>query len=283
MSNRYSRRAQLRARVKGPEMGFCQICGNYRKLTEDHIPPKGCVEIKPVVIDSFFSLNQAIDKQRYLEILQQGLYVKSICKDCNNARLGNLYDPFLINFVNQVARIINLKETYFVSLPNPINIQIKPHRVARAIIGHLLAAKPPSDKPMDYGPMHSDFQSYFMNQNSSLPRTIEIYFWIFPSEIQSINLTYSYMIGCDRNKIVLGDSMKFFPLGFWVIYKKPDTVDLKLNKLAINPDCGFNDDHTYEIDTSIIPPLNWPENPDDNSVVLFNSDLPLAARPQVKQ
>ena len=88
------------------------------------------------------------------------------------------------------------------------------------------------------------------------------------------------MFNCDKNKFVLGDSLKFFPLGFWVTYKKPDIVDLNLNKLTIDPNCGIDDTRVFDIDTTIIPPLNWPETPDDNSVVLFNSDLPLSAKPK---
>lgn len=89
---------------KGP--GHCVICGVFGPLTKDHVPPKGCSVITNSVLSR---LTMATEGDRLVDKtihIQGGLKFKTICSDCNNARLGAQFDPELKIFVDSMRECL---------------------------------------------------------------------------------------------------------------------------------------------------------------------------------
>ena len=112
------------------DIGHCNICDSYEKLTEDHVPPKGSTRITQV---KMLSLSKALDvgaeeaKGRYS---QNGVKFKSLCGTCNNKYLGLKYDPSLNYLSNEIIKYIESN----LALPRILHIKVKPNLIARAVL-----------------------------------------------------------------------------------------------------------------------------------------------------
>jgi hypothetical protein len=115
------------------------ICGAYGSLTKDHVPPKGCGNIKDVVLKTFTP--QTFTKERTpVSYSQKGSHFRTICGKCNNDLLGAKYDPELIKLYKEVVGIAESAQNNRLILPRYHTHFIKPQKIARAVVGHLLAA-----------------------------------------------------------------------------------------------------------------------------------------------
>lgn len=63
----------------------------------------------------------------------------SLCRDCNNVRLGGRLDPTLVKLVRDVRRWIDWNRA------GEVAVTTKPLRLMRAVAGQLLAAEEGSD------------------------------------------------------------------------------------------------------------------------------------------
>jgi len=122
-------------KIKRGQIDICNICGVKTKLTWDHVPPKCCNNRYSIKVNSWVNglpLENSFEKQ-----YQNGIRFRTLCEKCNNDLLGAKYDNELAEFTNQVTSIV----TSSVISPAVINVPVKVNRLARAICGHLLAAK----------------------------------------------------------------------------------------------------------------------------------------------
>ena len=124
---------------------------------------------------------------------QNGLKFRSLCNDCNNRLLGKEYDPYLIDFSKKVSDIAGLAFNHNFSLPDQISINIYTQRVLRSILGHLLAADIREDMntPVTNSPYHNILRKYVLDPSESAPEELNVYYWLYPSDIQMIILTSS--------------------------------------------------------------------------------------------
>jgi hypothetical protein len=126
-----------KVKIRGPEIGYCNICERYEKLTDDHVPPRGSARIGAVEIRT---LSELFSRENTLfHLSQKGLLIRSLCGDCNNGRLGRLYDPHLNTISHEVKKLVKAYDDRRLIWPNRINLSITPQCVARAVVGHLLA------------------------------------------------------------------------------------------------------------------------------------------------
>ncbi|ULQ61036.1 hypothetical protein K7I13_07230 [Brucepastera parasyntrophica] len=90
-----------------------RICGEYKKLTSDHIPPKSCGNGKKV--------NVMINEEKFIS--QNGFNCKTICEKCNNELLGSNYDK---EFKGLYDRIDSFKNSRIILADNIlIDVDIK--------------------------------------------------------------------------------------------------------------------------------------------------------------
>ncbi len=117
-------------KYKRNRVGACNICGAKGRLTWDHVPPKGGIELQPVEIErvmSVFSSALALDRR---EISQNCLKFRTLCDRCNNDLLGARFDPALNDLGIAIGRFLRSdcpasttfagSDNYFCRLPQPL-------------------------------------------------------------------------------------------------------------------------------------------------------------------
>lgn len=148
----------------------CNICGETKQLTWDHIPPKSCGNFTEVRFNALFGSIPKLDE--YENLSQNGMKFRTICDDCNNRLLGKEFDP-------EMAAYTTMIESYVVSklvLPDVLFQTRKINRLCRAIVGHMLAALPYYS--------HEDLievrlREFFLDQNALPPSDIKLLNWMY--------------------------------------------------------------------------------------------------------
>lgn len=269
-----------KARIRGSKNGHCNICGNYGELTIDHIPPRGSTKIGTVEITT---LSEHFSSEKiYFLPSQKGLLFRSICSVCNSHHLGKLYDPQLNKISYEVKSLVKSHNERKLIWPGKIKISIAPQRVARAIVGHLLAGSLSNDKnntPVN-APMPNGLRDYFLHSTTNSPDELEIYYWLYFSNIQKIIKNIGVAVP-GKQGLIFGDILKFFPVAYWVVWDQPDDLKVNFPKLIRRKTMGVDETDYMEIDFQNIPRVDWPENPDDNMIILYRDDSAIVANPKL--
>jgi len=266
-------------KFEGDREGYCNICGNYSPLTRDHIPPQGCVTPTSVELRT---LTQYITKSSTkATVSQSGLKILSICGNCNNNLLGTKYDPELIEVSKKVDNMLRVQRELGLSLPDQINLSIKPQRLIRSVIGHILAGKLPiAGKPPISAPFPDALRNYFLEQSSNIPDQVEIYYWLYPSNKQIV--INSLAIGSTLGEGFISGSclLKFYPLAFWVVWDKPTSFPINFTKIPKDKVKGLDETCEIMIDLQNIPHLDYPEVPAEDQYIMSRQGSTFLAQPK---
>lgn len=277
--------------TKGSKTGYCNICNSYENLTCDHIPPKGCVIPQKVELISLqkhlsVDIDENIIKPTYS---QNGLNYRSICGTCNNKLLGTNYDPELIKTTNQVANILKLNDESGIILPKQASIEIKPQKLARAVIGHILAGKiPRKNISTQSHPYKTLLKKFLLDTDEDFSDDLEIYYWIYPSNKQVVinNLTKIFVNWNNlqtKGRIPLSGLLKFYPLSFWVVWKRSKEIHLSLQKIPMSKEIKLNDSVSINLHLNNIPNIFWPEGAHDDEMNVYDSNSATIAKPANKR
>ncbi len=265
----YTEKLKSRVLNKGLKIGFCVICGVHGKLSRDHVPPRMCNNLTDYELKTFpFPESQ----KRKGATSQGGTHFRTLCKKCNSERLGLKYDPDLVNLSNEITGLVLGAKNKIIVLPKSIYSLIKPQRVARSIVGHVLSAvsvKETKDGLIS-APLPDALREYFLDDSLSLPPKLHIYYWVYPSRKQVI-IKGAGKISMHGGGVVLGHIIKFLPLGFWLIWEKPNNFNTNLHELVPQRDMGIDETYKMPINLYEIPVLNFPEAPADHEAVFVDS------------
>ncbi len=266
-------------RFKGDKEGCCNICGQYSQLTRDHIPPQGCVKPTNVELRTLTHyLSQSSEKPVNS---QSGLNILSICGNCNNNLLGTEYDPVLIEVTKQVASMLRVQQKPGVSLPEKIDLSVKPQRLLRSVVGHILAGKLPiSGEPPISAPFPDALRNYFLDQSSTISDKVEVYYWVYPSNKQIVINPLGIGSAMGEGFISCSCLLKFFPLAFWLVWNKPDSFPINLTKISKDNFRGLDETCEIVLDLRNIPPLNYPEVPGEGRYIMCRDDSTFLAQPK---
>lgn len=263
--------------TRGSKQGHCRICKQYGTLTRDHIPPKGSIKISPVELRT---LGQDTDIKP--TISQDGTNFKTICGYCNNTLLGTEYDPELNKVSNRVGDLVKqLSDLSYrgISLPPQVTIEVKPQRLARAVIGHLLASNyhPDQSNSTNPGLFPKALQEYFLDKNATLPEEINIYYWFYPSNRQVLVHGAAMEFLKAPKQPLFYSLMKFFPIAYWITWKEPQQTIIKHPTVIRDRNIGIDDTEEIQIKLLDYPRLDFPEAPHDDDpvqyILLFNDQL----------
>jgi len=265
-----------RATYYGPIEGKCNICGEQCVFTEDHVPPKGSIEVTKR--DLHLLTSYMAPKRIRPRHMQDGIKFRTLCSTCNNERLGKDYDPYLIEFSRNILTVLNAKRKERLVIPNKMVVKGKPQRIARAVVGHLLAAyiRPNMAVKPDSAPFPDILRSYFLDPLSPLPAEVDIRYWVYTGDAQVIIRHFGLTL-LGGHGTVVGDLLKYYPLAFWVVFKCPTGVKLQQQPLVLKKDISLNKKCRLPVDFSHAPRSNWPEEPDDGEVVLLQSSMAYVA------
>ena len=120
--------------MKKAQEGFCRLCGQYKKLSFEHIPPRSAFNDRQQV----FQTMQDLFSGRGYSKFRRGVGAYSICETCNN-RTGAWYGEAYAEWARQGLEWLDKLETNSIlDLP----YYIKPLNVIKQVIVMALAMSP---------------------------------------------------------------------------------------------------------------------------------------------
>lgn len=281
---KYTENLKERILTRGSKEGYCVICGEWGPLSRDHVPPKGCNNLSDAEI-RFLHPPQGIERKPVTS--QGGVTYRTLCGACNSGRLGAEYDPALIEFSNAITNRSLVARERRLALPQFVQHYIKPQRIARAIVGHVIAALAVDESKdgLRSDPMTDKMRHYFLNQDAPLPEQIEIYFWLYPERKQIVVKHMGKMVQVEdgSNDIIKGHIIKFLPFGFWLTYDSPSMKARNIHNLIKQSSLGIDDLELVSLNIYDVPPLNFPEAPEGNQLMMYNSNYGTQSKPKLKK
>lgn len=253
--------------VRGPAFGPCGICGVPSKLTDDHIPPKGAVRISQMEMLHLVAALTADPPTKKNRISQNGVKFRTICAECNNVRLGRDTDPDLVSLTQQVAAILRSPLT----LPRSLGLRIRPQRVLRAVVGHVLAY---GVNRVPAGPFEDALAAYFLDTSMAIPKSFDCFYWLYPYNDQLVvrdAIRMDTRLPEDEN--ILFKLLKFYPVAFLLTWKKPSVFNPPVPNLCDHRSTQFDSEVEAAFNLLPLPPRRWPETPDvPSACVLYGGD-----------
>lgn len=263
--------------------GHCAICLVHEKLTNDHVPPKGSHAPSRVWIQSVVATLGEPDQKVHRRHSQNGMKFRTICGRCNNDFLGSRYDPAL-NFMSRKVEQI-MRAAQRLELPRHLTVSIKPQRVARAVIGHLLASDDTRTKQPRVAPLLDAMRQYFLIETQQLPDDLRLFFWPYRGLRQTVLRGVGVMFGFTQVSpppTIVGDFLKYFPVAFWLTSDPPKAIAEQIQDREINPR-GLRLDDEVDIAIPTRPAdtfaPDWPEHPKGFEAILLNDKACVYAQP----
>jgi len=248
---------------KRERVGSCNICGVVGPLSWDHVPPQGGIQLEAVEIDRLAGVLASGLRSERPDISQNGLKFRTLCSGCNSL-LGNRYDPALNDFAISVGRFLSTN----LELPSVIHVAAKPGSIARAILGHILAARMAADDSF----FDSLIREAIFNPDDPMPNSIKIFYWIYPYAHQVVfreGIMPSIRGRFDAEKIQRFGLLKYFPIAYLVTdatrYEGLEALTLWRNEPA-------GQEVNLPIRLNQVFDAFWPEAPDSGNFLLVGAE-----------
>lgn len=246
------------AKSKREKVSICNLCRHEKDLSWDHVPPKGGIEISTVQMETVFNHMTGDRKKPKLRESQNGMKFRTICSDCNSL-LGTEYDPVINDFAISVGRYLNSA----LKLPEISNHPVKPQRLMKAILGHLVAAKVNVENTL----FDQQAREYVLDIDATLPPQINIFYWPYPHDCSiTIRDFGMFTPRGSFNEPAIFQTMKYFPIAY-LCCDKPEYAGLQC--LSWYRDAGIDDEIEIPIDLKRVEHPYWPEAPSDEDNNVF--------------
>ncbi len=212
---------------EGVKKGYCRICGEYKKLTSDHIPPKSCGNGKRV--------NVIINEKKFIS--QNGFNCRTICERCNNELLGSNYDK---EFKDLYDRMESFKKSKLILTENMV-IDVDTKKILRCLLGHLLATDVSGRGPIknilrnkiDNYFLLDQYRKFVVGEIEEI-KNIDVYYWYYPFD--NIVLIPHFMKDVnfldDKIPKINGSLIKIFPISLYIIKKENDVRLQHVSRLS---------------------------------------------------
>lgn len=247
---------------KYAKRGQCNLCGETADLTWDHVPPQACGNRSPT---QHLGLTQFLSGQELAQgqISQNGNKYRTLCGHCNST-MGRLYDNQLAEFVLRVRDSIERPPL----VGREIAIECQPGAIARAVVGHLVAAQMPGPGSAFDGLA----KQFLLDPTKALPSNLYFHTWIHVFDTTTVIRDSAILSNDDA---VVCQVLSFYPLGFIV------TQDSPLESVP-----GFSVDSTVPwdgegiISLSLDPiyPDGWPWHPTFSKILFGGEALQTSRR-----
>jgi hypothetical protein len=87
------------------KFGKCWLCGQWAKLTREHIPPHSAFNDRPILMFAIAENTLKTGRLQWAGKVEEGMIVKSLCAECNS-RGGSKYGTHYADFISKVALIV---------------------------------------------------------------------------------------------------------------------------------------------------------------------------------
>jgi hypothetical protein len=262
--------------VRGPLKGNCSICGERDALTLDHVPPKGATRISAMEMRDLMDRLSISDLKGRYELSQDGVKFRSVCRRCNNERLGAGCDPELISLCNHADTVLRSR----LMLPPSFTVDVRPMRVLRAVAGHLLATQS-GRRPA--GTFEEGMAEFFLNTRLPPPRQLECFYWPYPFNDQVIVRDACLTrLGYGQSPLII-KLLKFYPLSFLLTWERDETAwAFRVPELTQFRNLSNDDVRPVNIDLRVVLNQRWPEAPMSDTAIMFGG-RPVHATPREPQ
>lgn len=244
-------------KYKRNKIGPCNICLAQSKLTWDHIPPKGGIELTEVEQKNIMQHLTDSKNTNYV-LSQNGVKYRTICSTCNNSLLGAKYDTALNAFTNELSSFLKTS----LQIPPVVMFRTQPGMIIKCIIGHLLAAKGDLENNL----IDQQFRDYFLDDSKVIPADYKVFYWVYPyNSIKIIrDIGMPSIRGNFKSKFSLFSTLRYFPIAFLIT----DAEDYcGLNEVSKYCSGSIEDFIEIPIDFSQKFDENWPEYGEDNFIM----------------
>ncbi len=260
-------------KTKRGKIGRCNICSKEKRLSWDHVPPKGGITLSTMEMESLFRIFTSKEEAPKILESQNGLKFRTICKECNEF-LGQKYDVAVNEFAISIGRYLKSN----LHFPPTIHHRVKPIPLIKGVLGHLLAAKHEYDESL----FDQQVRSFILDETSQIPEEIKVFFWIYPYNCTIVMRDFGMpAVRGKLDKMGFFQTLKYFPVAFLA-------TDLQsyegLDELTRFRILEISDEVEIPINLRRVKHQYWPEMVDDGNI-LFGGQAAansIAANPKRK-
>jgi hypothetical protein len=238
-------------------VSICNLCRQEKNLSWDHVPPKGGIELSPIEMNTILDLMSGDQEKPQTRESQNGMKYRTICSDCNSY-LGTEFDPTINDFAISIGRYLKSN----LQLPEVINHKVKPQRLMKALLGHLIAAKTNIENTL----FDQQAREYVLDISAPLPDDINIFYWVYPYDCSITIRDFSLFTPRGTfNEPGIFQTLKYFPLAY-LCCDKSEYANLSI--LSWYRNAGIDDEIELPISLKRVEHRYWPEAPEDNNIFL---------------
>lgn len=213
------------------QVGYCLICGEYGRLSIDHVPPQGAITVGKIVQKH---LTEVLGyKQEKIKGVKSsnGSKFKTICHKCNSSILGGCDDEIAkVNNIltEKIYEYFTLAQSLYPIVTANVNVL----KYSRAMIGHILSATSVNDcrKEPFISSYFTPLQDFVLGKIDDISSTHDIYYWFMPSG-RHISSKYIFMRSESKQSAL--SLLSFFPIAFLVAEKGKGIHPSHASKLEI--------------------------------------------------
>lgn len=265
-----ARRPYVRMIEKGPA-AKCNICLNVAPLTEDHVPPKSCLEDLRVELEPFE--HRLRSHQPKLPLSQNGLRFKTLCGPCNSS-LGAHFDPALANLVSKVRSWLRSP----LILSDRWIVRTEPELIVKSLFGHLLAATATDPDTVQ----DREMREYVLGVRTTPGPTTRVLYWLHPgSAVSVLRVVAMPSVRGKFGEIGIFSLIKMPPVGFMVTtldaYEGLPRLDSMIARTGAMADVSFS--------KNLLRDWDWPERVDEGNYIAGGESFSdsMTARPVGKR
>jgi len=200
--------------------GICHLCGDFKELTFEHIPPKSALNDKPIFIKKY-------EHQYDKDSLVYGKSIRSnngsgsycFCKSCNN-NTGSWYANDFADFVLQAHSYFETSKS--INRLNYIDFNFKPLNVLKQILTMFLGIEHMGILRDD-----KDIVNFILSkENNYLPEKYQIYIY---NTISIHKRMYGIQFNNINNNFNTHSEITFYPFGYFLTVESPPPIKLMTN------------------------------------------------------
>lgn len=240
--------------------GICHICGQFTKLTSEHLPPKSTGNNKPIryySYDQIFSTDHLSGKQKLSDLqahrIQGGFRMNTLCESCNKFT-GSNYVPAYSDFSNRVFNAMN-RMPAAPQLGDTLHFQtnIMPLNFFKQVLSIFCSVLEPATITL-YG-----FKNFILTRDSlTLPKKpFSLHMYLTPINGTIKTLPATGTIDPKSKKQMLFSEFASPPFGF-ILNLTPQDACISFPNLLKFVNFKFNESATLEFNLPLLNPRVMP-------------------------